>query len=265
VGVEYGELYDIHDTHNLNEFKDRLGAFRQWMADRGYRHVPLWITEYGTQLPYYDSPYVWDGVAYDEADSRDFMYGSFDFMLTATDPTIGYPPDNDRLVQRWIWYSLDDMDYGGALFDPYNITPFQLGLDWGAYTSGLTPAVDLVAVDISQDSVPLSNGESVTLTLRGRVSNAGNILLTEPAVVRFTDDQGVQIGDATALSDALEGCGHTSEVTVVWTDVAPGSHTVTLEVDFGDQVAEGREDNNVVTSKILVATASVYLPVTSRR
>ena len=267
IDVDHGELYTLDDFDNLDVFRARIRAFRRWMHDRGYRDTALWVTEYGTLLPYYEPDslfYDSEGNPYDEARARDFLYGTFDFLLSASDDATGYAPDNHRLVQRWIWYSLDDLDYGGALFDPYTSQPMQLAADWSAYTSALAPTLDLVAVDISQETVPLSRGETVTVTVKGRVANAGNTSLTEPVAVRFIDGEGRQIGDVTVISDDLAGCGHVIEVGAVWTDLPPGAHTVTLEVDFDDQVSEAREDNNAVTSFVLVATSRVFLPLVSR-
>jgi hypothetical protein len=65
------------------------------------------------------------------------MYASFDFFLTATDAELGYPADDNRLVQRWLWYSVSDTVYpAGNLFDPETgqITP--LGLAYGSYAAG---------------------------------------------------------------------------------------------------------------------------------
>jgi hypothetical protein len=49
---------------------------------------------------------------------RSFMHDTYDFMLNATDLSIGYPADGNRLVQRWAWYSLSDGVYPtGNLID----------------------------------------------------------------------------------------------------------------------------------------------------
>jgi hypothetical protein len=47
-----------------------------------------------------------------------FMLGTYDFMLHAADAEIGYPADDNRLVQGWAWYSLaDDVYPTGNLVD----------------------------------------------------------------------------------------------------------------------------------------------------
>ena len=135
ISATHGMLYTLDDIDNLDIFRQRIIQFRQWMKDRGYRDVPLLITEYGTLLPYYDPAHLYydsKGRPFDETRARDFMYGTFDFMRAATDPNLGYPADENRLVQRWLWYSLDDLSYGGALFDPYSLTRMQLGSDYAS-------------------------------------------------------------------------------------------------------------------------------------
>jgi hypothetical protein len=126
ISVDQGRLFEIEDHDSLEIFRQHILDFRQWMKDRGEREKPLIVTEYGIVMP---SEY---GFSHERV--RDFMYATFDFLMTATDPDLGYPPDDDRLVQRWCWYSLSDTVYPtGNLFDPSTgqITP--LGLAYGSY------------------------------------------------------------------------------------------------------------------------------------
>jgi hypothetical protein len=126
ISVDQGRLFEIQDHDSLEIFRQQILDFRQWMKDRGERDKPLVVTEYGIVMP---SEY---GFSLERV--RDFMYATFDFLMTATDPELGYPPDDDRLVQRWCWYSLSDTVYPtGNLFDPGSgqITP--LGLAYGSY------------------------------------------------------------------------------------------------------------------------------------
>lgn len=106
-----GLLYEVADHDNRQYFQEQIIAFRRWMAERGYRGVPLVVSEYGILMP---SSYGFP----DDSVAR-FLTDSFDFFLNATDPAIGYPDDGDRLVQRWCWYSMADEIYPtGNLVDP---------------------------------------------------------------------------------------------------------------------------------------------------
>ena len=40
-----------------------------------------------------------------------YLTGTFTWLEQARDPQIGYPGDDDRLLQRWAWFSLYDKLY----------------------------------------------------------------------------------------------------------------------------------------------------------
>jgi hypothetical protein len=268
IAADHGMLYTLDDIDRLDIFQDRIVQFRQWMRDRGYRDTPLIISEYGTLLPYYDPGTLYydsGGDPFDEARARDFMYGTFDFLLTASDPNLGYAADENRLVQRWLWYSLDDTSYGGALFDPFTLASMQLGADFGAYTASISPTVDLFAVDVGQiGPVPHSPTSTVTITLQARISNIGNVAITQPVTARFLDDDGYQIGFDQVVSETIAGCAGVKEITMTWSNVTPGAHIVRVIVDPGNAVSEGNEDNNEAYGVVLVAKEQVFLPLVAR-
>ena len=140
-----GRLYSFADNASPTEFCRLVIEFRQWMKARGLQDRPLIISEYGVLLP---SSYLAGG---DDAQGDQmvigFMRGTFDFMLSAKDTTLGYPADDYRLVQQWLWYSLNDQPYdpatgagfNGSLFShrfPSQIT--QFGRAFRDYVNGLS-------------------------------------------------------------------------------------------------------------------------------
>jgi len=141
LDAEEGRLYEVQDNDNLQYFIEHIVAFRQWMKEKGERNKPLIISEYGILMP------VEYGFTVDRVNT--FMSNTFDYLLTAKDPELGYPEDENRLVQRWLWYSLNDKPYdlstgegfNGSLFDwrfptyPGVITLF--GVNFSRYTSRL--------------------------------------------------------------------------------------------------------------------------------
>ena len=267
--VTQGMLYTLDDTDDLEIFQQRILQFRQWMHDRGYRDTPLIITEYGTLLPYYDPESLYydsEGHPFDEERARGFMYATFDLLHTVSDPDLGYPADENRLVQRWMWYSLDDTQFGGALFDKYTLNPTMLGSAFGSYTEAVSPTVDLLAVDVGQvGPVPYSPTDPVTVTLRARVSNVGNVAITAPVTVRFLDGDGHPIGPDLVLSGTIAGCATVKEITTTWRDVAPGTYVVQAVVDPEATTSEGNEDNNQAHGAVLVAKEQIFLPLVVRR
>lgn len=146
VPDEVAEALRVHrevlDNDDLDIFQEQVVAFRQWMADRGQRNKPLIITEFGVLMPYL--PEYPDQFPFTEERVRAFMYGAFDFLLSATDGNTGYPGDGNRLVQKWAWYSLDDEfdpdtweGFNGNLYLPDTHEMSGHGIHYGAYTAEL--------------------------------------------------------------------------------------------------------------------------------
>jgi hypothetical protein len=102
-----GVLYGDDCTHiDVQIFDSQIRALRQWMKERGQQNKPLIISEYGVL---YKHP-VCEGQSTDSAQLvQAFMLSTFDYLFNTKDCDLGYPADECRLVQRWMWYSLDDV------------------------------------------------------------------------------------------------------------------------------------------------------------
>lgn len=121
-----GELYEIADHDDMEIFAQQIINFRYWMWKQGQREKPLIISEYGILMP---PDYGFPAEAV-----KQFMWDSFDFFLNARDEEIGYPADDNRLVQQWCWYSLGDtLYYTSNLFDPQTFVITPLGEAFGEY------------------------------------------------------------------------------------------------------------------------------------
>ncbi len=121
-----GILYEVEDSGDLQMFRTQIYEFRQWMAARGYRALPLIISEYGIPMPA-DYGFPLERVA-------GFLQETWEFFLTATDPDVGNPHDGGRLVQQWCWFSLADPLYPtGNLVNVETGTWTPLGQVWVAY------------------------------------------------------------------------------------------------------------------------------------
>jgi hypothetical protein len=261
--AQTGELYCIRDQDNLDIFWQRIRLFRQWMADKGERDKPLVITEYGVLFPedYSDE----DGRLFSQPRVGAYMTSTFDLMLNETDPKIGFPFDDNRLVQRWAWFSLSEADVmGGALFDPQTGELRLLGQYFQDYTSAISPTVDLlVARAYATPAVFWYEDAPVTATLKAVVSNVGNISATLPITVTFYDgppgELGTNpIGAAMSVYGGLQGCADYGVVETQWSDLGPGAHRFYAVVTGGD---DNSPTNNVAEGVVLVATQRVFLPL----
>ncbi len=139
-------ITNLADTYSTAIFEQRIRALRNWMKERGEQNKALWVTEYGSLLPPIDKPGCTpydpscDYANVSDATTANFMITTFDFMRTASDPSLGMPGDKNLLVQRWFWYSIADHRYtfGGSLYDPDNsMTLTGVGTAFVNYTNSL--------------------------------------------------------------------------------------------------------------------------------
>ena len=135
IHPERGETYKVYD---INLFKTHIIAFRQWVADQGEQDKPVYITEFGVLFPPEGNPYLYAS----DGDTANFMDQAYDFMLGYKDSKIGFAGDDFRLVQNWIWFSLNDArtQYGGSLYDPLNHQETTVGERFVEYN----PSPDIV-------------------------------------------------------------------------------------------------------------------------
>ncbi len=120
-----GMLREVNDSDDLEVFRQQIWGFRRWMAARGFRGRPLIVSEYGIPMP--------EDYGFPPERVLRFLRGTFEFFLTADDPSLGDPADGHRLVQRWCWYSLDASDAyypQGRLLDPQTGGWTAVGEGW---------------------------------------------------------------------------------------------------------------------------------------
>lgn len=105
-----GQRRTIDEHDNVSLIAEQVRLMRRWMVDRGYGNQPLWITEYGILLP--------PELGFTPERTAAFLEASFDLFQTLRDPVLGLNNDEDRLIQRWIWFSTRSDEFPtGNLFD----------------------------------------------------------------------------------------------------------------------------------------------------
>jgi hypothetical protein len=202
------------------------------------------------------------------------MTRTFEFMLNTVDPAIGYPADANRLVQEWMWYTLNDQPYdfatglgfNGGLFDYRNTvypgTLTYFGQIFKDYVRPLkTPYVDLKPVALS------STNTSADFTLTARVANLGNAPTQTIAVRLYAGDPaagGQQVGSDVVIPSL--GIRHTPDGEASFSYAAPEGLSAQLfcvVVDPGNTIAESSETNNKAcyTIRLRDYTNRVFLPV----
>lgn len=244
VDADFGEVLTLDDNKNVALFKERIVRFRQWMVDKGYGGLPVMLSEYGVLIPE-------DFAGFEHPEVNKFMNATFNYMLTATDPVLGDPNDNNRLIQQFSWYSTGAPGdiYNGYLFDRDTKVISVMGQNYANYANSIPSKVDLYPSSLTSETV------GSTVTLSATIANAGNLTRRSgPATVRFYNGDpnvdGEQIGVDQTVS--LAGCGRFTNVEVSFTPTQ-ATQTVYIVVDEANRIAETNETNN--TKTIVVSKA----------
>jgi hypothetical protein len=248
------------------------------MADHGQRDKPLLVNEYGILM----WPEIVDENGDDFSDDRVtvFMYATFDYFRTATDAELGHPADDNRLVQAWAWFALDDdvyhdgqkigEGYAGDLFTgAYTKTMTPLGQAYADYVHnqvGIGPDyTDLwpLRYEIEPTMVLWGEVEGVTLTVE--VANYGRQPAQDVTVRFWQGDE--ELIDEQVIQEVPGRYEGTEAVSVTWPLPAGGSAAVAgvyrlgVTIDPDDAVTETDEGNNQASCTVLVATSRIFLPV----
>jgi hypothetical protein len=256
--------------HDLAYFQEFTEAFREWMAAHGERNKPLINTEYGIL---YKSL---SGYNITDQQVNDFLTGSLYYLLTATDEETGFPADNNRLVQSWFWYSLNDEIWNGNLFNPNTNALTGFGTTWKDFAThpgnpmASQPQQNLLVANLRAEpnQFVISPGETVTVTLFVDVANSGNIATStgNKVVVEFWDGLPNAAGSnllATRTVDDLPGCGGFTTVEAEWPNRGIGVHTWYAEV--GPIPSETDYNDNTARSVVRGAGSFMYLPIIMKK
>jgi hypothetical protein len=245
-------IINFADTHSITIFQQRVIAFRDWMASKGERDKPLWITEYGSLFP----PEGYYPVS--NAATAAFMVATFDFMLSATDDQTGLPGDGNQLVQRWFWYSLNDYPYnfGGSIYDPRDGSTTPVGVAFIGYQSNLEQP------DLTPDSLsitPVSYNSDRTLVNYRLDITIGNYQYGDASCAQVWIYDGDPALGGTLIagpltSSAIQSYYGNGRVSAYWIGVLPGpQHTLYVlvnpigvsDTDLGNNQASFLVDTNL--------------------
>jgi hypothetical protein len=255
-GIDYAVL----DADDVDVFLKNIKAMRIWMQERGYQEKPLIVSEYGILWP------AWFAPQFTPARVSHFMTRTFDLFLDTKEPEIGYPADDNRLVQAWAWYSLsDDSQYNGNLFYSSSKALSPIGEVFSAYAAAIGEgdyadlSVRLVTnrpdLAYAMDEPSPTDASTLGITLTGSIANLGKLPLADvTADFELLSSQ----GEATLLAQHVDlsvparfgGVVALQPVTAAVT--APGIHSLRLRVAGQPSSSEPRDWNNVDTAHVAI-------------
>jgi len=266
-----------HDS--LTAFAGQVTAMRTWMKQRGQQNKPLILSEYSILYPFtnFNDPvnpttcFLQDeyGKCFTQARVTRFMNDTFEYLESAVDPSLGYAPDQYRLIQQWMWFSVNTQAVGYVsnlvTNDLQSLT--QPGRAFQSAVASHPTYVNLRLAPVSPVTAVLPAGsEATTVTLVARVANSGGRAVDAPFSVGFYADAALAqpIGSA-VVAPALGGCDRqTARVSIPWGGLALGPHPFWVKVDDGDAIVESTKADNVAGSVATIYAKGIYLPFVMR-
>jgi len=272
----HAQVYCWADHDNLTVFAQQVVAMRTWMKNHGQQNKPLIISEYSLLYPYEIDPegcYLRDefGNCFTPQRVSAFMSNTFNYLETTADPALGYPLDGNRLVQRWMWFSVYN-GANGAGSSSNLLTPEGNALtlvgdhfknDVAARASTINLFPGQVGGSPGHTGTP---GGTATVNLYAQVLNGGSTATGTAFTVTFYADQALtQVIGSEVVSGAISGCvirpltAHTT-----WSNLPVGTHRYWVKIDSASNIAETNEGDNIGTGTVVVSIYATNLPLVFR-
>lgn len=265
------EVYCFAEHDDMGVFAQQIVDMRIWMKNHGQQNKPLILSEYSLLYPFEDKGngncFLSDeyGNCFTRPRVMSFMTNSFNYLETAIDPNLGYPLDGNRLVQQWLWFSINHGTDAGSVSnltdDEVNLN--EIGQIFSNAVSAIPPAVNLIPDQASNPSAFAVDGTAdVNLWLSFR--NTGNTTLRQAFSVTFYANVALTnvIGTTIVSNDNLIGCGQQAyQASTVWNNLPVGTYPFWAKVDSLGSIFENNEDDNVITGTVTVSASGVLLPV----
>ena len=266
------DVYCFAEHDNMNIFTQQVMTLRQWMKTHGQQNKPLMLTEFSILYPYIQDPgscFLQDeyGNCFTPQRVKNYMLNTFDYLNTAQDPNVGYPLDNNRLVQEWAWYSIHAATVGQAsnLYEEDITTQTLAGTTMANYVWSESTYKDLIVESADSAIVFTGNAATATAELTTSFRNRGNIAVESPFKVTFYADANLTqpIGEVTINAD-LAGCAiRKMTASVNWSDLTPGVHPYWVFVDSSNTIPETPDSNtnNIKQGWVYVDPNQIMLPI----
>lgn len=239
----------VEDHDNVDMIAQQVRDFRQWMADHGQRHKPLVNSEYGILMT--------EDLGFDYQRVRTFMLESFDrFVNDLKDPQLGLPEDDNRMLQQWFWFALNQDTFEGrvvhtGLYNESTGAIKPLGYDFINY---VTPLYDQYA-DLEVEYLKLDPtwtlfaGQPSRVQVQGKINNQGN---AESGAFLTRLSEGASTLRTWNVNSLMQRFQTPSSATVThdWQPVVTAARTLTLVADGDSRVDDPCRANNTLSATL---------------
>ncbi len=257
--------YAEHDDINL--FAAQIVRMREWMWRHGQQAKPLLATEWSILLPYEwgDGSYFYDenGETFNPDRVSQYMRLTQDYFRNTRNTRIGYPADDYRLVQQWLWFPFSWQSVEASASNLVEAqSPYQstlVGQAWQQYVQSWQPEVNL-AVE-AHSTVVFSPIDEVEISVR--LYNRGNTYTHSPVTVTFYSDIDLTQSFSTVSLPPQPGCLWGKPITTTWNQAwSPGAYPFWVEVDGG---IETDLSDNIAQGWVFIDPEQVFLPLVARK
>ncbi len=267
------EVYCFAEHDDMGVFAEQVTDMRTWMYQKGQRNKPLLLTEYSLLYPYEQdagSCFIQDeyGNCFTPPRVQAFMDASLDWLESATDPTLGYPLDGNRLVQQWVWFSVNNTDQAGSVSNLYedNLSTIRpLGAMYRDRAAAAAGFVNLVGDSAAQIFAATDGSGTADVDIWAAFRNTGINHITAPFEVTFYSNAALTnvIGVYNVTPEPeVAGCGNRDyRANTMWNNRAPGVHKFWAKIDAGNDIGESNEGDNVIMGRVFVDGEALYLPI----
>ena len=255
------DVYCLAEHDDMSIFAQQVVAMRQWMKEHGQQNKPLILSEYSLLNPVdYLDEY---GVSFSRERNRDFMLASFDYLESTTDANLGYPVDNNRLVQQWLWFTVytysrfsSNLLQEGYTADSYVLEPSGIAFSDtvnGKRPFSINPFISQVSSTTATTITPTG---TISATIAATIHNNGDTATTTDTTIRFyADEAGSQLIGTGVVSSGLIGCARNAmQIEVIWDGLQTGVNRYWAKMDGG----------NTVSGIVIVNPEQAFLPTILR-
>jgi hypothetical protein len=276
------EIYCFAEHDDVNLFEHQARAMRQWMFDHGQWQKPLILSEFSILYPCDDPEgvncdYLRDefGNDFDRQRVKNYLAATTARLENMTDPIIGNPLDDGRLVQQWAWFSIHSTTQVGDVSDLVKkdssgklIGLTEIGQAYQARATAAPKYVNLVPARVDGGTAETTGLEgTVDVPLSATIVNNGSLAYSGPITVTFYADseltqiiEQVQTEAGGVDSPLLRGCAaNTIPVSVTWSGLTSGLHPFWVQVE-----GQGSESGNVAQDFVLVDPERHWMTIVGR-
>jgi hypothetical protein len=269
-------VYCFAEHDSMSIFVEQITNMRSWMKAHGQQNKPLILSEYSILFPVnHDngSPF------YDEYQNQffparvtQFMLNTFNYMENVQDPSLGYPADNNRLVQQWLWFSgqTDGAGRASNLLENDFVTKTLMGQTFQNHVVSLplerNPYVEKTHPYVGYTNGALTIDAPMAVTFR---NNGDGNIESDLTVTFYEDEARTMPITSTVVATTIRGCTTgIYKATAVWPDRAPGVYNYWVAIDSTNQVSINGGDlleDNFGSSLILIdPDYQLFLPMITK-